>query len=65
MVKEALETRSSLKFDGSDVNIKSNPEDVERNEYENDRKAAVHNALNDINTELGIKNEPKKDDSKK
>lgn len=45
LVKEALESRSSVNFNGDDVSITVNADDKERNDYANDRKQAIHNAL--------------------
>ena len=59
LVKEALESRSTVTFNGDDVKISMNAEDKERNEYAADRKKAIHNALNEVNAELGIKDDKK------
>lgn len=55
MVADALDSRSQINFDGKDISIKMNSLDEERNNDEKERKAAIHNALHEINTELGIK----------
>jgi hypothetical protein len=52
---EALDSRSMINFDGKDISIKMNSFDEERNADEKQRKAAIHDALTDINSELGIK----------
>ena len=59
LVKEALESRSTVTFNGDDVKISMNAEDKERNEYAADRKKAIQNALNEVNAELGIKDDKK------
>ena len=55
MVAEALDSRSQINFDGKDISIKMDSLDEERNNEEKQRKAAIHNALMDVNKELGIK----------
>ena len=41
-----------ITYNGNDVDVKTNPEDEERNQADHDRKAAIKGALSDINNEL-------------
>ena len=64
MVAEALDSRSMISYDGKEINVETNALDEERNNEEKARKAAIHNALVDVNKELGIKEKPKEQEKK-
>lgn len=60
LVDGALNSKSILSFSGSDVNVSSVDGNLESKQIESDNKKAIHEALNQVNEDLGIK---KKDDN--
>lgn len=61
---DALTTSSKLSFDGEDVDVKNNSNGANSEENKALTKAATHQALLDVNKELGIKTEEKKEKKK-
>ena len=60
MAADALSTTSKLSFDGDDVEVKNTTNGANSEENKALTKAATHQALLDVNKELGIKTEEKK-----
>jgi hypothetical protein len=65
IVNDALTTSSKLSFDGSEVDVKNQGNGANSEENKELTKAATHQALLDVNKELGIKTEEKKKEVKK
>lgn len=59
--EDALTTSSKLAFDGSDVNVQNESNGANSEENKELTKAATHQALLDVNKELGIKTDEKKE----
>jgi len=64
MAADALSTTSKLSFDGDDVEVKNTTNGANSEENKALTKAATHQALLDVNKELGIKTEEKKEKKK-
>ena len=61
MAADALSTTSKLSFDGAEVEVKNTSNGANSEENKALTKAATHQALLDVNKELGIKTEEKKE----
>ena len=61
---DALTTTSKLSFDGEDVDVNNTGNGANTEENKALTQAATHQALLDVNKELGIKTEEKKDKKK-
>jgi len=61
---DALTTTSKLSFDGEDVDVNNTGNGANTEENKALTQAATHQALLDVNKELGIKTEEKKEKKK-
>ena len=60
LTASAMNSKFQIDFNGHDISLKQSDEEKEQEDFEKNNKAAVHQALTDINNELGIKTEEKK-----
>ena len=54
MIDGALNSKTNLKFDGSILDIDSFDANKETKKIAEDNKKAIHDALNQVNEELGV-----------
>lgn len=68
MIDGALNSKSIINFEGSDLNVDSSDLNNQNDVIAKENKKAIHEALNEVETDLGIKKpggEVKKEEPKK
>ena len=65
MIDGALNSRSIVNFKGSEIDVDSSDLNKENDVIAKENKKAIHDALNEVETDLGIKKKEEPKDAKK